>query len=610
MKAGTQIISGDCLFSVWAPEKEKMLLHIIHPFDKTLPLKKDGDGYFTEIVKGIGHGCRYFYQPDGKKDLPDPASNHQPEGVKGPSEVVDHGLFKWNDNSWKGLPLKDLILYELHVGTFTPQGTFEAIISRLDELKDTGINSIELMPVAQFPGSRNWGYDGVFPYAVQNTYGGPDGLKSLVDAAHQKGLAVFLDVVYNHLGPEGNYFGEFGPYFTGKYKVPWGDAINLDDRWSDGVRDFFSYNACHWLENYHIDGLRLDAIHTIFDFGAVNFWELLNKRVRRLEQENGRRYYLLAESDLNSPRVLKDPENGGYGFDGVWLDDFHHTLYVLLHPEGRDRYEDYGKIEHLAKCYSEGFVHTGEFVKFRKKKYGASSSGIPGERFVAFNQNHDQIGNRVLGERLNMLTGLKQLKMAAAALLLSPYIPLLFMGEEYGDVNPFFYFVDHSDPDLIKAVREGRKKEFADYKWAVDPPDPQDEATFLKSKINFNNRNSGKHKILLKWYRELIAIRKGRQALANTNKDSLFVYVSGQAGFAFTRSDDDRKDHVLCLLNFSGKKTQFIIPPQTGVWTKILDSAEEDWRDSGEKGIPSPFELRAGEHLNLDAWSVVVYGNK
>ena len=322
-------------FTVWAPLKNSMTLHLLPPNEGVVEMVKDKEGYWQIAVDHLPNDTRYFFKPDGEQDLPDPASRYQPEGVHGPSQVIDHSEYKWQDVNWKNLPLEELIIYELHVGTFTPEGNFEAIIPRLDELKSLGINALELMPVSQFPGDRNWGYDGVYPYAVQNSYGGPTGLKKLVDACHQKGIAVFLDVVYNHLGPEGNYFSSFAPYFTNKYCTPWGDALNFDGDWSDGVRDYFSDNVLYWFEHYHIDGLRCDAIHMVFDNGAVNFWELTHNKVKAFEKKAGRPFYLIAESDLNSPKVIKTPDYGGYGFNAQWLDDFHHALYVLLDEKAK-----------------------------------------------------------------------------------------------------------------------------------------------------------------------------------------------------------------------------------------------------------------------------------
>lgn len=611
MKPGVKISdSQDCIFSVWAPEKEEMTLHIVHPFDREFVMNKDDFGYFSIEVEKTGDGCRYFYKPDGKTDVPDPASHFQPEGVHGPSQVVDHSMFRWKDNSWKSIPLKDLIIYEIHVGTFTREGTFEAIIKRLDELAETGINALELMPVTQFPGSRNWGYDGVFPYSVQNTYGGPEGLKKLVDACHRKGIDVILDIVYNHLGPEGNCFPMYGPYFTDKYKVPWGDAINFDEAWSDGVRDYFSANPGHWLENYHIDGVRVDAIHMNYDSSAEHIWQYTRKRLRESEGIVGRRFLMIAECDFNSPHIIKPSEVGGYDFDAVWLDDFHHSLYVLLHEEGKSRYEDFGSIEQLAKAYKEGFVHSGEYVKFRKRKHGASSAGIPGEKFVVFNQNHDQIGNRVLGERLSMLVGFEKLKIASAAMLMSAYIPMFFMGEEYGDNNPFFYFVSHTDPELVDAVRAGRRKEFEAYKWEVEPPDPQNQSTFNKSRISWNKRYTGSHRILLEWNKALLNLRRSEKALVNTDKNGLTIYITGSKTFALLRSSEDEKEAIVCFFNLSPDDSNFFMPSRQGPWLKLLDSTDARWTDINEFSSISPAELTSSDTLKSPAWSVLIYVNR
>lgn len=606
------IISGrKCLFSVWAPHREEMKLHIVHPFDREFSMKKDTGGWFTYLAEDAGDGTKYFYKPEGIfKDVPDPGSHYQPDGVHGASEVVDHDRFEWTDRNWRGIDLREAIFYELHTGTFTPEGTFEAIIPRLDEIAASGINAIELMPVCQFPGNRNWGYDGVFPYSVQNSYGGPNGLKMLVDACHNKNIAVFLDVVYNHLGPEGNYFGNYGPYFTKKYNIPWGDAINFDDAWSDGVREYFSCNPAHWLTNYHIDGLRIDAIHEIYDSGAIHIWELTMNNVRNAELKAGRKFHMIAEADFNSPRVIRQTEVGGYGFDALWLDDFHHASYILLHPEGKSRYEDFTSIEQLAKAFKDGFVHSGETVKFRRKKHGSSSAGIAGHKFIVFNQNHDQIGNRVEGERLSQLVDFEKLKLAAASVILSPYIPLFFMGEEYGEDNPFFYFVSHSEEKLITAVREGRKKEFEGYKWNKEPLDPQDPETFERSKINWDERFSGKKKLLLEWHKELIALRKSRHALKNTSKDSIIVNVNEDSGLTLIRTDEAEQDIILTFFNFSGRELKFYVPKKAQRWIKLLDSKEAKWnekRDGSTPDDPSPVLLTPGEYFNAPGWSVSVY---
>lgn len=559
---------GQCLFTVWAPLREKMILHIYRPRERYIEMKRDEYGYFSVLVEDVYPGAKYYFRPDDTKDLPDPASLYQADGVHGSSEVIDHDEFKWTDDEWRNIPLNDLIIYEIHTGTFTEEGTFDAIIPLLDELADTGINAIELMPVAQFPGSRNWGYDGVFPYAVQHSYGGPVALKRLVDAAHAKGIAVFLDVVYNHIGPEGNYFPEFGPYFTNKYSTPWGDAINFDGEWSDGVRDYFTDNAIYWAEYFHIDGLRLDAIHAIFDMNAVNFFDLLHHKVKQFEQKAGRKLHLIAESDLNSPRVVKTTEHGGLGFTAQWLDDFHHALYTMLDPQGKSRYEDYGAAEQLEKAYKEGFVLSGDWVKFRKRKFGASSAHVDGNRFIVFNNNHDQVGNRVGGERLNMLVGVEKTKLAAAAVLLSPYVPMLFMGEEYGDDTPFYYFVNHSKEDLIKMVQEGRRNEFKHFGFDAVPPDPADINTFNASKIKWGKRYESGYSDMLDWYRKLIDLRRTHPALKNYNKKDISVKTDGGA-FMLRRKSADHQHKLIAVFNLSGENFLYKAPP---LFNAVLES--------------------------------------
>lgn len=597
------------LFTVWAPLKKKMFLHLVHPRDEQLEMTKDEEGYWQINVNDLPADTLYFFQPDGENDYPDPASRYQPQGVHGPSQTIDHARYQWSDSEWKGLPLEELIIYELHVGTFTPAGSFEAIIPLLDALKATGINALEIMPVAQFPGDRNWGYDGVYPYAVQNSYGGPFGLKALVDACHQKGMAVILDVVYNHLGPEGNYFPTYGPYFTNRYHTPWGDAINYDGEWSDGVRHYFLANALYWLKEFHIDGLRLDAIHALYDFGAIHFWELLHNQVKELQQQLGRPIYLMAESDLNSPRVVQAPSQGGFGFDAQWLDDFHHALYKVLDVEDRERYYDFGQMQQVAKAYTDGFVHSGdEWVNFRKRRYGASSAGIPGNRFIAFNQNHDQIGNRVLGERLSQLVDFEKLKLAAAALLLSPYIPLLFMGEEYGEDTPFYYFVSHSDPELVEAVRKGRREEFKDFGFNADPPDAQDEKTFYASKLQWEKRKQGKYQILLQWYQELTQLRRSLPVLRNFEKKNVRVELLEEDGFVLFRQNDAADEQLVCLFNFSSKEKTYPFPNMQCQAKKLLDSKEKKWSiHPDEAAQTAPGWITSGQQLSLSPVSITVY---
>ena len=604
--------NGRCRFTVWAPEKESMALHIVHPLEREINMERAEWGYFTTEIADVAPGTRYFYKLDGEQDYPDPASHYQPEGVHGPSEVVDHGAHTWRDTAWKNLPLQSLVLYELHVGTFTPEGTFEAIIPALDALAETGINAIEIMPVAQFPGTRNWGYDGVFPYAVQHSYGGPLGLKKLVDACHAKGIAVFLDVVYNHLGPEGNYFGKFGPYFTDCYITPWGDALNFDGAYSDGVREYFANNPLYWLEHFHLDGLRLDAIHTIYDKSAVPIWELMQNKLQVITEQTGKPFYLIAESDLNDPKVIKSPAAGGFGFNAQWLDDFHHALYVLLDEEGQKSYEDFGKMEQLAKAFTDGFVHSGEYVKFRKKSFGRSSAAVPGNHFVNFVQNHDQVGNRVQGERLSVLVSYERQKLAAAALLLAPYIPMLFMGEEYGEDAPFMYFVSHSDPELIKAVQEGRKKEFADFNNGSSFPDPQAEETFQQSKLQWGKRQQPEHQQLLRWYQALIRLRRTMPALQSFNKADLQAQPLEQKGLLLLRQSGQHEQQLLCLFNFSEEELNVSVPATAANWKQVLNSNDKQWlrQVAAPRAATTPEQATAGQQISLPPLSVVLFENQ
>lgn len=550
---------GSCIFRVWAPECETMSLHIVHPRERTIPMTNSEEGYFIIHAQGICAGTWYYYSREGR-DLPDPASFFQPQGVAGPSEVVDHQQFTWEDSAWKGLPVSELIFYEVHVGTFSREGTFEGLMKRLGELRDLGINALEIMPLAQFPGERNWGYDGVFSYAVQHSYGGPEGFRKLVNACHKIGMAVFLDVVYNHLGPEGNHLREFGPYFSSTYQTPWGEALNFDGPWSDGVRDFFSDNAIYWLREFHVDGLRFDAIHAIYDNGAVPVWSLLDQKKKNFEKISGRHYTFIAESDLNDPGVVLPVTSRGRGFEAQWLDDFHHALSAVLDDAVQPWYQDYGSLEQVAKALREGFVHSGSYVKARKRKFGASSAGLPGDRFVVFSQNHDQVGNRLDGIRLTARLRPERAKAAAALVLLSPYIPILFMGEEYGDPAPFYYFISHSDPELVDLVRAGRREEFASLFDGGEPPDPQAPATFEQSTLNWTLRTEGKHAELLEWYRSLIRLRSAHPAFRIYDKGYLDVQVPEHRAIALLRNAARGPEAVYAVFNLSSQALRVALP--------------------------------------------------
>jgi len=474
-----------------------------------------------------------------------------------------------------------------------------------------GINAIEIMPVAQFPGERNWGYDGVYLYAVHNSYGGPDGLKRLVNQCHKKEIAVVLDVVYNHLGPEGNYLWDYGPYFTDKYKTPWGSAMNFDGAYSDEVRNFFIENALYWFKNYHVDALRLDAIHAIFDMSAKHFLEELVERVAEFSEGEGRKFYLIAESNLNDARVIRPREIGGYGIDSQWCDDLHHSLHTLLTGEDEGYYIDFGRLDQLVKSLKEGFVYSGQFSAFRKRRHGNSSKDRPGQQFVVFSQNHDQIGNRKLGERLSRLVPFEGLKLAAAVIILSPYVPLLFMGEEYGEEAPFLYFVSHSDPDLIEAVRKGRREEFIEFNWQGEPPDPQSQETFIESKINWERRKERRHKILLDFYKKLIGLRKETPALQKLDKKNLDVWGLEQERAVFmTRWNHGNKSRVFCIFNFNHGSLSLENPFPRGIWKKVLDSSDKTW--SGP-GASLPDEMKSEgkgfrHQQSLDSNRVVIKG--
>lgn len=572
-----------CLFRVWAPTAHRVDLIIVeNDKERIHTMIKDEYGYWSTTLDHCDPNTKYLFKIDGEKRLPDPASRLQEEDVHGPSSVVDSS-YSWTDDSWKGIPLSDMIIYELHTGTFTPSGDFKGIISRLKYLKELGINAIELMPVAEFPGNRNWGYDGVYPFAVHHGYGGPTGLKNLVNEAHQHGIGVILDVVYNHQGPEGNYFAEYGPYFTDKYKTWWGKAINFDDAWCDGVRNFYWQNALMWLDEFHMDGLRLDAVHAIWDFSAKPFIAELAKEVKKLMEKSGREKVLIAELDLNNPRYINAPEKGGYGLDGQWIDEFHHALHSLVTGEVNGYYEDFGSLSHVRKAFAHSYVYTGQYSKHRKKFFGAEPVFNSFDQFVIFSQNHDQIGNRMLGDRLATNLSYEGLKLVAAAVLLAPQVPLLFMGEEYGEQNPFQYFISHTDAELVELVREGRKKEFSYFNWKGEVPDPFDERTFQQCKLTWNF-SSEEHALLLSYYKHLIAFRKQRLAMQGRANENVKVFEVPEKN-VLVMERNFQSDRILIFFNFEKNYTQFsyALP---GAAKKIFDSSATDWVYEGE--LPQP----------------------
>jgi maltooligosyltrehalose trehalohydrolase len=558
---------------------------------RAVDMEAEPHGYFATSVEGLTEGMLYRFRLEGGSELADPASRSQPEGVHGPSALVDPSAWRWEDEGWTGLPLEELIIYELHVGAFTAEGTLDGVVKELDELRDLGVTAVELMPVAQFPGGRNWGYDGVFPFAVQDTYGGPDALRRLVEECHARGLAVVLDVVYNHVGPEGNRLGEFGPYFADRYRTPWGSAMNFDGAGSDEVRRYFIESALQWLEDFHVDGLRVDAIHGVLDTTARPFLLELAESVDSSAERSGRRLHVIAESDLGDARIIKPRELGGFGYAGQWTDDFHHSLHAVLTGERAGYYADFGSLGHLAKAYTQGMVYTGQYSSARQRRHGSSTAGIPGKRFVVYAQNHDQVGNRMLGDRLASLVGFEQLKLVAGVLLLSPFVPLLFMGEEYGEQAPFQYFVSHSDPQLVEAVRSGRAEEFEAFGWTGDPPDPQDEETFLRSKLHRDLRHEGHHRLLGELYRELLLLRKDRPSLATLSKADVAAWPDEVAGVLSVLRWSEVED-ALILFHFGDGTAEVDVPFTGARWRRILDSADERW---GGPGAASP------EHVDVDS---------
>jgi len=566
---GASTKNGKTNFRVWAPLATSVEVELVNTEALKSTLNRNGE-YFEGVLPASS-GERYWYWLDGTVRRPDPASRSQPEGVHGASQVIDSS-FLWSDILWRGIALEKYIFYELHVGTFTPDGTFDGAISRLDYLCELGITAVELMPVAQFPGKRNWGYDGTFIFAPQNSYGGPDGLKRLVDACHSRGLAVTLDVVYNHLGPEGNYLHAFGPYFTNRYRTPWGEAVNFDGPNSDQVRHYFIANALYWITEFHVDALRLDAIHGIYDFSALHILQELTDAVHRTGSTLGRRVYVIAESDLNDVRVINLSAVGGYGLDAQWNDDFHHALQALLTGERSGYYEDFGLFSDLVKGFQEGFVLSGGYSSFRSRRHGNSSAAVPPSRLVAFSQNHDQVGNRMRGERPGEHLSTQQLKLAAATVLLSPYLPLLFMGEEYAESAPFPYFVSHGDVELLESVRQGRLEEFADFADQGTPPDPGSEATFLSAQADQEQRHYGNHLAIYAFYRKLIRLRKRYAFFARLSREAMSIaaYEEEQVLVIIRNAAHSQ---AICLFNYSDQQRVCHQTPAIGTVRVLLDSS-------------------------------------
>jgi len=593
-----------CEFMVWAPFSKRVNLRIVRPRPKMVPMLTDGSGYHWTVLSGVKPGTEYLVNLGGGLERPDPASRCQPRGVHGPSAVADPA-YNWKDSGWKGLPLERFVIYELHTGTFSPEGTFDAVIPWLDTLKDLGVTVIDIMPVAQFPGARNWGYDGVYPFAAQQSYGGARGLKRLVDACHGRGLAVMLDVVYNHLGPEGNYLRDFGPYFTRGRRTPWGEALNFSGPGSLAVRRFFIESALRWLDEFHVDALRLDAVHAISDRSGRHFAAELTAAAHKLGRVRGRSIQIIAESSLNDSRVVRPAAEGGWGCDAQYCKDFHHSLHVALTGERTGQYRDFSGLRDLARSYRGAFVYTGQYSVCRRKRHGRSAAGVPASRFLVFAQDHDEAGNRPFGEHLPSLAEFEALKLAAAAVALSPFIPLLFMGEEYGEEAPFLYFTSHSDKRLSEAVRCGRSREFNSSCPKGEIPDPNDEKTFLRSRLAQGLRRKGRHAVLQSFYRRLYALRRGRPALAKLDRENIDVKFYEETGILTVRRRAGR-DGAFFILNFTGKPASLKIELPVGGWKKLLDSADKKW--GGPGGSAAGLLTGGRAEISLAPRCAVLYG--
>ncbi|MFO7801642.1 MAG: malto-oligosyltrehalose trehalohydrolase [Desulfovermiculus sp.] len=596
--------NSSCRFTVWAPFRDRMEVKILNgEHERIVPLHPIGQGYWQKDIADVPPKSQYLYRLDNDLERPDPASHSQPQGVHGPSRVIDHSAFAWADHGWSNIPQSELILYELHIGTFTPEGTCRAVIPRLSELKDLGITAVSLMPVAQCPGERNWGYDGVYPFAVSQAYGGVQGLKELVNACHREGLAVILDVVYNHLGPEGNYLRDFGPYFTPKYTTPWGEAINFDQAYCEPVRRFFLDNALYWVEDFHMDGLRLDAIQAIMDQSSHPFLQELSLEMEAMGQSRGKPVYIIAESDLNDARVLRPRSQDGFGHQAQWTDDFHHSLHAVLTGERQGYYQDFGGLQDVQKSVQNGYVYTWQYSPFRQRRHGTSSAECRGEQFVVYTQTHDQVGNRMLGERLSHLVGFEALKLVAGCMFCSPFVPMLFMGQEYAETAPFLYFVHHSDPDLVEAVRRGRAEEFKDFQWSGTPPDPQDKKTFTRSRLNWDLRSTGRHAKILALYQELIGLRRSLPPLRVLDKDRVQAETWNN-NTILTIHRWYRGQEALLMANFSPQKQSWAARPHQRPWSLLLDSSQKRWAGPGGQ---APQRLNQAAQITLMPWSFVLY---
>jgi maltooligosyltrehalose trehalohydrolase len=600
---GVNFINGVAHVLLWAPFAQNVVLHN-ETTKENLPMEQEALGYWQLKTDRIQDDDLYRFSIDGGTLLPDPASLSQPMGMHEASQAINLHSFAWTDQHWRNPDFGDYIIYELHTGTFSNDGNFNGIADHLEHLKKLGVNAIEIMPVAQFPGKRNWGYDGVFPFAVQDSYGGVMGLQQLVNTCHQDGFAVILDVVYNHLGPEGNYFGKFGPYFTDKYKTPWGSAVNFDDAYCDPVRRYFIENALMWLRDFHIDALRMDAVHAIKDFSPVHIIKEMNEAVTMFNAATCSRKYLIAETDLNDSIFIKDTTQNGYGIRAQWCDEFHHSLRVAAGQEQTGYYADFNGIADLTKSLKDAYVFTGQYSFHRHRNFGTSTLGISGDHFVVFAQNHDQVGNRMLGERISQLASFEMQKLLATAVLTAPFVPLLFMGEEWGATTPFPYFIDHSDSELIKAVDRGRKEEFAQFQTEGKPAPAHELNTFLNAKLNWDEVVNDKHKTMFAYYQNLIKLRKLHPALMNYDRSSVEVVADiDKEILIMERSYKEQR--IYCLYNFSSELKEVRLKEDIFPLQVLLSSSDEQWMGKSNSYLKYDHQTV----INLQPESVILLAN-
>ncbi|WP_419804793.1 malto-oligosyltrehalose trehalohydrolase [Terriglobus sp.] len=565
-------------FSVWAPRRKKVSVVVDN---NTYPMQGPSQrGFWIADVESAGHGSDYaFLLDDDTTPYPDPRSFWQPKDVHSFSRVLDQGKFSWQDEKFRAVPLPSAVVYEMHVGTFTPGGTLDSAIEKLDYLCELGITHIELLPIASYEGNFSWGYDGVAPYAPDETVGGPEAVKRFVNACHCKGLAVILDVVYNHFGPAGNYTGQFGPYYTEKHKTPWGAAINFEEGGSDQVRRYFFDNALMWLRDYHFDGLRLDATHELIDRSAMHFLEQLSREVEDLSASVGRSLFLIAENDLNDPRIVTPREANGYGMDAQWSDDFHHALFSILADEQVGYFRDFGEICQLAYTLKHVFLYDGRYSRYRHHYHGRPVVNLSYHKYLGFIQNHDQIGNRAKGERMEMIVGMRKAKLAAGVVFTAPFVPMIFMGEEWAAGTPWMYFADFQEPELRKAVSEGRKKDFAHFGFGDNVPNPEDPKTFEASKLQWGELETPEHHEMYRWYRDLIHLRKKTLSLNLGDMSRMEVECSEEGRWIRT----DRGDVRTCM-NFADTPTDFAMPAGADL---LLSSAEAPSREEGGVRVPA-----------------------